>query len=95
MAKITRGENGLLVDGEPFDPKNVRELSDEELDQTVGGIKIYTEFEDNVRGGTFTYAICPYCGGDDWRILGVYDKNVLDISCINCGRSSSARIDTH
>lgn len=47
MAKISQGENGLLIDGEPLDPNGIQELSDEELRQTSGGITVIQHFDGN------------------------------------------------
>ena len=95
MAKIARGENGLLVDGEPFDPASVRELSDEELDQTVGGIRIYTEYQSRWYGDKWSYLVCIECGSEDWTITGWHDTNELFVTCTKCGSKSIAKINTH
>ena len=47
MAKISQGENGLLIDGEPLDPNGIQELSDEELKHTSGGITVIQHFDGN------------------------------------------------
>ena len=94
MAKITRGENGLLVDGEPLDQASVRELSDEELDQTVGGIRIYTEYQSRWYGDKWSYLLCGGCGSEDFTITGWCDTNWLFVRCNKCGRITSAEINT-
>lgn len=42
MAKISQGENGLLIDESSF-----AELSDEELKHTSGGITVIQHFDGN------------------------------------------------
>lgn len=94
MAKITRGENGLLVDGEPFDPSGIQELSDEELEAASGGVKIYTSQESHWWGDNYIYLVCGSCGGADWTVTGWYDINKLYVTCNNCGRETIATIAT-
>ena len=87
MAKISRGENGLLIDGEPFDPNGIQELSDEELEAASGGVKIYTKQENHWWGDKYIYLVCGSCGGADWTVTGWYDTNKLYVTCNNCGSS--------
>ena len=94
MAKISRGENGLLLDGEPFDPSGIQELSDEELEAARGGVKIYTKQENHWWGDKYIYLVCGACGGADWTVTGWYDINKLYVTCNNCGRESIATIAT-
>ena len=91
MAKISQGENGLLIDGEPLDPNGIQELSDEELEATSGGVKIYTKQENHWWGDKYIYLVC---GGADWTVTGWYDINKLYVTCNNCGRGSIATIAT-
>lgn len=65
MAKISRGENGLLIDGTPFDPSGIQELSDEELGQTSGGITVIQHFD----GSKVDKLRCCQCGGEDWGLI--------------------------
>ncbi len=80
---------------DPFDPASVRELSDEELDQTVGGIRIYTEYESRWYGDKWSYLACIECGSEDWTITGWHDTNELFVTCTKCGSKSIAKINTH
>lgn len=45
MVKITKGEHGLLADGKPIDESSFAELSDEDLEQTSGGITVIQHFD--------------------------------------------------
>ena len=78
MAKISQGENGLLIDGEPLDPNGIQELSDEELEATSGGVKIYTKQENHWWGDKYIYLVCGACGGATAGPLQAnYDINKL------------------
>lgn len=94
MAKISQGENGLLIDGEPLDQNGIQELSDEELEATSGGVKIYTKQENHRWGDKYIYLVCGACGGADWAVTSWYDINKLYVTCNNCGRETIATIAT-
>lgn len=95
MATITRGENGLLVDGEPFDPTCMRELTDEELEKTTGGVTIYTKYDKHWYGSSYSKLKRNACGSLDWTITGWYDMNQIYTTCTKCGQNVIATIDTH
>lgn len=105
MATITRGENGLLVDGEPFDPTRMRELTDEELEKTTGGVTIYTKYDKHWYGSSYSKLKRNACGSLDWTITGWYGANYsqygsgkeymltrIEATCDKCG---SHNVDRH
>lgn len=94
MATISRGKNGLLVDGEPFDPSSVNELTDEELEKATGGVTIYTKYENHWWGSSYSRFRCS-CGSLDWTITGWYDTNQIYVKCTKCGNECVVSIDTH
>ena len=81
MAKISQGENGLLIDGEPLDPNGIQELSDEELKQTSGGITVIQHFD----GNSVDKLRCRQCGGEDWDLISWRADNKLWARCKKCG----------
>lgn len=81
MAKITRGDNGLLVDGKPIDESSFAELSDEELGQAAGGITVIQHFD----GDKVDKLRCCQCGGEDWDLVGWRADNKVWARCKKCG----------
>lgn len=81
MAKITKGEHGLLADGKPIDESSFAELSDEDLEQTSGGITVIQHFD----GSSVDKLRCWQCGGEDWDLIGWRADNKLWARCKKCG----------
>ena len=89
MSTIRKTEDGsILVDDKPFNLETARQLSDDELADITGGIKIYVEH--HWYGDT--YIKCPHCGSSDFEIVGATPPNRLSIRCTKCGYYNGAEI---
>lgn len=85
MAKITRGEHGLLADGKPIEKSSFSELSDAELEEETGGIKVYLHIDHHWYGSSKTWLRCPQCKCEDFDIVGWIADNVVLTCCKKCG----------
>lgn len=90
MSKISRGENGLLADGEPIEKSSFSELSDAELEEATDGIKVYLQIDHHRYGNYKRWLICPKCKGEDFDIVGWVVDNVVSVRCKKCGCVTNA-----
>ena len=90
MAEIRKENGKWMADGKELKLSGVQKLSDDELENVDGGIKIYTK--SHWYGNE--YLVCGSCGSKSWTIIGGEEPNWLIIRCDKCGRVSREKIDT-
>ncbi|MBS5644767.1 MAG: hypothetical protein KHW46_03315 [Clostridiales bacterium] len=90
MAEIRKENGKWMADGKELDFSGVQKLSDDELENVDGGIRIYTK--SHWYGNE--YLVCGNCKSKSWTIIGAREPNELQIRCDKCGRISWEKIDT-
>lgn len=90
MAEIRKENGKWMADGKELDFSGVWKLSDDELENVDGGIKIYTK--SHWYGNE--YLVCGGCHSKSWTIIGAREPNELQLRCDKCGRISWEKINT-
>lgn len=90
MAEIRKENGKWMADGKELKLSGVQKLSDDELENVDGGIRIYTK--SHWYGNE--YLVCGNYKSKSWTIIGAREPNELQIRCDKCGRISWEKIDT-
>ena len=85
MAKITKGEHGLLADGNPIDESMFSELSDADLEEATGGIKVYTYVDEQSFFTDKSWLVCDRYNREDFDLVRWVTINQVVARCTRCG----------
>ena len=89
MSKISMKNGKLYIDDKEFEMSGVRQLSDDELMDAVGGGG-YGPYGTRViyeKYGVVRHLKCVKCKCEDQWAIKIGSYNVLVVTCRNCGRT--------